>query len=385
VVHPARARLNDVGARVAGRFTSPLHDERTAALLGIALGVAFGVCFLTGILSHQIQHPSGWFWWPTRPVGLYRVTQGLHVATGLASVPLLLAKLWTVYPHLWTWPPVRGAGHAIERLSLLPLVGGSLFMLVTGVQNIARWYAWDFNFTAAHYSVAWITMGALAVHIGVKLHVTRRALGAGPQPTPIDSTLSRRGFLASVAAGAAVITAATVGQTFRPFRAISVLGPRDPRVGPQGVPVNKTAAGARVLDAINDDAYRLVVDGKVSRSLSLSIEELRAMPQREVELPITCVEGWSATGRWRGVPVGELLRAAGARDGASAQVESLQARSRYRISKLNDRQVADRDTLLALELNGEPLHPDHGYPVRLIAPNRPGVLQTKWLARVTVR
>jgi DMSO/TMAO reductase YedYZ molybdopterin-dependent catalytic subunit len=47
--------------------------------------------------------------------------------------------------------------------------------------------------------------------------------------------------------------------------------------------------------------------------------------------------------------------------------------------------VADRDTLLALELNGEPLHPDHGYPVRLIAPNRPGVLQTKWLTRVRVR
>jgi DMSO/TMAO reductase YedYZ molybdopterin-dependent catalytic subunit len=389
VVHPARARLTDAGARVAGRFTSPLHDERTAALLGIALGVAFGVCFLTGLLSHQIQHPSGWFWWPTRPVWLYRVTQGLHVATGLASVPLLLAKLWTVYPHLWTWPPVRGVAHAAERLSLLPLVGGSLFMLVTGVQNVARWYAWDFNFTAAHYSVAWITMGGLAVHVGAKLHITRRALDGtpslSPSPSPVDSTLSRRGFLTSVAAAAAVITAATVGQTLRPLRAISVLGPRDPRVGPQGVPVNKTAAGARVLAAIHDDGYRLVVDGKVGRPLSLSIDDLRALPQREVDLPITCVEGWSATGRWRGVPVAELLRAAGARDGASAQVESLQARSRYRISKLNDRQVADHDTLLALELNGEPLHPDHGFPVRLIAPNRPGVLQTKWLARVTVR
>ena len=38
--------------------------------------VAFGVCFLTGLLSHLIQHPPGWFWWPSRPVGLYRVTQG---------------------------------------------------------------------------------------------------------------------------------------------------------------------------------------------------------------------------------------------------------------------------------------------------------------------
>jgi DMSO/TMAO reductase YedYZ molybdopterin-dependent catalytic subunit len=390
VVLAARARLNAAGERVAGRFTSPLHDERTAALLGVALGVAFGVCFLTGLVSHLLQHPPGWFWWPTRPVWLYRVTQGTHVATGLASVPLLLAKLWTVYPHFWTWPPVRGVAHVAERLSLVPLVGGSLFMLVTGVQNIARWYAWPFHFTAAHYSVAWITMGGLAVHVGAKLHITRRALRSPPSPSPsapgpVDAMFSRRGFLASVAVGAAAITVATVGQTVRPLRAISVLGPRDPQVGPQGVPVNKSAAGAGVLDVIHDEGYRLVVDGKVDRPLSLSLAELRAMPQREVQLPITCVEGWSATGRWRGVPIGELLRAAGARDGASAQVESLQARSRYRISKLNGRQVADRDTLLALELNGEPLHPDHGYPVRLIAPNRPGVLQTKWLARVRVR
>lgn len=385
MVHPARVRLNDAGERVAGSFSSPLHDERTATLLGIALGISFSVCFLTGLTSHLIQRPPGWFWWPTRPVGLYRVTQGLHVATGLASVPLLLAKLWTVYPHFWTWPPVRGVAHAAERLSLLPLVGGSLFMLVTGVQNIARWYAWHFNFTAAHYSVAWITMGGLAVHIGARLHITRRALGGEPAPTTAEATLSRRGFLSSVAAGAVVITAATVGQTLRPLRAISVLGPRDPRVGPQGLPVNKTAAGAGVLAAIHAEGYRLVVDGKVRRPLSLSLDDLREMPQREVELPITCVEGWSAVGRWRGVSIADVLHAAGSREGASVQVESLQARSRYRISKLNRRQVADRDTLLALELNGEPLHPDHGYPVRLIAPNRPGVLQTKWLGRVKVR
>ncbi len=167
------------GARLAASFTSPLHDERTAALLGVALGVAFTVCFATGGLSHLLQQPGGWAAWPTEPLWLYRVTQGLHVAAGLAAVPLLLAKLWTVYPHFWTFPPVRGLVHGLERLSLLPLVGGSLFMLVTGVQNITRWYAWSFNFTATHYAVAWITMGGLALHIGVKLHVTRGR--AGPE------------------------------------------------------------------------------------------------------------------------------------------------------------------------------------------------------------
>jgi hypothetical protein len=62
-------------------FRSPLRSTRLTSLLGVALGVAFGVCFLTGLLSHLIQHPPGWFWWPSRPVWLYRVTQGAHVCS----------------------------------------------------------------------------------------------------------------------------------------------------------------------------------------------------------------------------------------------------------------------------------------------------------------
>ncbi|HYY81325.1 MAG TPA: molybdopterin-dependent oxidoreductase, partial [Actinomycetes bacterium] len=51
---------------------------------------------------------------------------------------------------------------------------------------------------------------------------------------------------------------------------------------------------------------------------------------------------------------------------------------------LDPAQARHPDTLLALELNGGPLHPDHGWPLRLIVPGNPGVLQTKWLREVTV-
>jgi hypothetical protein len=132
--------------RLRPSFTSPLHEERAASLLGVALGVAFAVCFVTGVLSHLIQHPPRWFTWPARPAGLYRVTQGLHVATGTAAVPLLLTKLWVVYPHLWARPAIRDPTHAVERLLLLPLVGGSIFLLASGLANIARWYPWSFSF-----------------------------------------------------------------------------------------------------------------------------------------------------------------------------------------------------------------------------------------------
>jgi Protein of unknown function (DUF3179) len=123
-----------------GSFTSSARSERTTAVLGIALGALFGVCFITGILSHLIQQPPGWFAWPSRPVWLYQWSQGLHVFSGIAAIPVLLAKLWSVYPNLYRWPPVRGVAHAIERAAAVPLVGGALLLLATGLMNIGYWY-----------------------------------------------------------------------------------------------------------------------------------------------------------------------------------------------------------------------------------------------------
>jgi DMSO/TMAO reductase YedYZ molybdopterin-dependent catalytic subunit len=101
-------------------------------------------------------------------------------------------------------------------------------------------------------------------------------------------------------------------------------------------------------------------------------------------LPITCVEGWSADAVWSGVRVRDLVAAVGGGASATVRVESLQSRGRYRTSELPPTFVRDPLTLLALRLGGERLHLDHGYPCRLIAPNRPGVLQTKWVSRIVV-
>ena len=59
--------------------TTTLRGTAVTARVGLWLGVAVAVCFVTGLISHFIQHPQPWFLWPTRPVWLYRVTQGLHV------------------------------------------------------------------------------------------------------------------------------------------------------------------------------------------------------------------------------------------------------------------------------------------------------------------
>lgn len=379
-------RLNRAGTGVEKRFTSRFHETRLAAILGIALGVSFTMCFVTGLVSHLVQHPPSWFEWPSRPAGLYRITQGIHVITGFASIPLLLAKLWVVSPKLWTWPPARSVAHAVERISLVPLVGGSLFMLFSGVANVARWYPYDFYFPSAHFTVAWITIGGLVAHIGAKITLTRDALRRAPAAAVASaSRIDRRRFLGGVAATSGLVALATAGNTVGPLSAVSVLAQRVPSEGPQGVPVNKSAAAARVKNAATSPDYRLVVEGNVATPLSLTLTQLQSMPMHEATLPITCVEGWSRGARWRGIAMRDLMSMAGARVGAGVTVESIERGSRYRRSNLTHDQAQDGDTMLALELNGAPLHLDHGFPVRLIAPNRPGVMQTKWVTRVVIR
>ena len=366
------------------QLADPRHSERVAAILGIALGVSFTVCFLTGLLSHAIQHPPSWFtWWP-RPAGSYRLTQGLHVATGIAAIPLLFAKLWSVFPRLFSWPIARDPWHALERLSLLPLVGGALFMLVTGLANIELWYPWVFFFPSGHYAVSFVVIGALIVHIGAKIQITRRALRS-PKAEPRAMSAGRRRFLGFAGAASAALVVTTVGQTVSPLSRLGLLAPRDPGIGTQGFPVNKTAIEAGVTESAKAADYAVAVrrNGDVVRSFT--IDELAAMTQRTATLPIACVEGWSASKAWTGVSVRDVVEAAGITDAAEVTVGSAQRGGRYRASTVNDRQLADHDTLLAMQVEGETLDIDHGFPIRLIGPARPGVLQTKWVTTLDVR
>jgi len=138
-----------------------------------------------------------------------------------------------------------------------------------------------------------------------------------------------------------------------------------------------------IADALDAAALRRVV--AAARPTHV-VHQLTALPQHTVDLPIACVEGWSAGATWTGVRLRDLVALVGADpDRAEVDVESLQPTGRYRRSTVEPPLTADPLTLIALRLNGDVLHPDHGYPARLIAPNRPGVLQTKWVGRLTVR
>ena len=108
------------------------------------------------------------------PSWTYALTQGLHVTIGLITVPVLLAKLWSVIPRLFAWPAVRSAAQLLERASLLLLVGGALFEFATGILNIQNYYPWHFGFVRAHYYGAWVFFAAFTLHVAVKLPVVVR-------------------------------------------------------------------------------------------------------------------------------------------------------------------------------------------------------------------
>jgi DMSO/TMAO reductase YedYZ molybdopterin-dependent catalytic subunit len=382
-------------------------------VLGVVLLGGITVLFVTGLLSYAAYNPGlspvndktpgkgvlGFylFPWPTGPRWLYRLTQGVHVTLGITLIPVLLAKLWSVVPLLFRLPPARSVAHALERLSLLFLVGGVLFEFVTGVLNIQLDYVFPGSFYPLHFYGAWVFFAAFVVHVLLRAPAAWRGLRELREepdglvaPEPAEPTVSRRGALAFVGGGSALLFATTVGQNFDGVpRRTALLAPHggaEPGSGPGAFQINKTARYAGISPAeTSEEAWRLVVTGRAGRTVRLSRADLLALPQHEAALPIACVEGWSTSDqRWRGVRLRDLAALAGD-EGAPPDVlvESLQRHGAFRRAALRADQVADPRSLLALAVNGAELTLDHGYPARVVVPAAPGVLNTKWVARLT--
>ena len=131
--------------------------------------------------------------------------------------------------------------------------------------------------------------------------------------------------------------------------------------------------------------WRLKVTGLVGRPLSLSLAQLHSLPQREQITRHDCVEGWSAIGRWRGVPLNIILNAA-----------QMSSRTRYIIFHcadfMGDGQpyyesidLVDAfhpQTILAFALNGEPLRVANGAPLRLRVERQLGYKHAKYLMEI---
>ncbi|WP_405945322.1 molybdopterin-dependent oxidoreductase [Streptomyces sp. NBC_00932] len=407
-------------------WRSPLRGPWLTAVLGLVLLFGITVVFVTGLLSYAAYNPGlgalndktpgkgllGFylFTWPTHPYWLYRLTQGVHVTLGIVLIPVVFAKLWSVVPKLFTWPPALSPAHALERLSLILLVGGVLFELVTGVLNIQLDYIFPGSFYTLHFYGAWVFMAAFAAHAVLRLGRMWRAVRSRTlrsvlatdaahtererpdpyglvAPAPARPTMSRRGALGLVGAGSLALLVVTAGQSIGgSLRRTALLAPhnRDPRPGPNGFQINKSAGAVGIRASDIGPGWRLEIRG--ARQLTFTRAQLLAMDQHTAQLPIACVEGWSTDDQsWSGLRLSDLAALAGAPHATSVLVESVQRQGAFRKVLLAGNQISNPLSLLALHVNGAPLSTDHGYPARIIVPANPGVNNTKWVRRLTFR
>jgi len=306
---------------------------------------------------------------------------------------------------------VSSVAQAIERGSIALLVASIVFQLATGIANAQYWYPFGFNFVVAHYYGAVVFTAAFAIHLIVKVPVAARAyrargwlrplrddvLHTRPEPRedeatlvaadPAAPTISRRGVLGFAGAGALLLLVANAGQSLGgPLRRVAFLAPRRQPTGSGSAdfPVNKTAVSAGVTREMTGPGWQLELRAG-GRSVRLDRDRLLALPQRTARLPIACVEGWSTTQEWTGVPLALLAERAGTPGATQVLVESLQEGGVLRRASLTGSQIAAEDSLLALKVNGEDLSMDHGFPARVIVPALPGVHNTKWVGQMTFK
>jgi DMSO/TMAO reductase YedYZ molybdopterin-dependent catalytic subunit len=407
-----------------GFWRSPLRGPWLTSLFGFALLIAIPIVAITGFLSNaaydpRLGHNSAGrhlgpldfylFPWPTHPSWIYALTQGLHVTIGLAATPILLAKLWSVIPKLFAWPPAKDLAQAVERLSLALLVGSALFEFATGILDIQYSYLFKFVFLDAHYYGAWIFSAAFVFHASIKLGTMRSSLATRraltplmddlahtlPEPVPAQGseliasapeppTMSRRTLVGTVGFGSLLLLIQGAGDSLGgPLRSLAFLGPRDRHGGgPNGFAINRTAQAASISAADVGSGWMLQLEGPHTK-MNVSRAQLQAMPQHSYDLPIACVEGWSTTQHWTGVRVRDLAAAVGMGGQATVLSKSLEQGGVFSSATLAANEVSDDRTLLALQVNGVDLSLDHGFPARIIAPGVPGVHCTKWVSKMT--
>ncbi|XAS73786.1 molybdopterin-dependent oxidoreductase [Micrococcaceae bacterium Sec5.1] len=145
---------------------------------------------------------------------------------------------------------------------------------------------------------------------------------------------------------------------------------------------------ALTVPAIDPPAWKLKVTGMVDREIELDFATLLTKPMTERHITIACVSnevGGDLIGNalWLGWPVRELLAMAGPKPGADMVLST--SNDGFTASTPLEALTDDRDALLAVGMNGEPLPLEHGFPVRMIVPGLYGfVSATKWLTELKV-
>ncbi len=135
------------------------------------------------------------------------------------------------------------------------------------------------------------------------------------------------------------------------------------------------------IPQIDPATFQLVIDGAVNQPMKLSLTDIKKMPVQSMVIRHVCVEGWAAIVQWGGVRLRDLM--ALAQPHQTARYVYFESGDGY-YNSWDMPSALHPQTLLAYQLNGQPLPIDHGAPLRLAAPIKLGYKQSKWVTRVTL-
>jgi len=246
----------------------------------------------------------------------------------------------------------------------------------------------------------------VAIAVLVLLHrgIGGRSRAAGPV-TAGDGTTRRTLLLSAavilVAAGVETAARRIASRRTTPADVVLPIAKDVPRPLPEGVEARGitpfrtgNAEFYRVdtrlsLPTVDIDTWRLTIDGDVGRLVTLSFEDLAAMPLIERDITLTCVSNevggrYVGGARWLGVRLSDVLDRADIRRSSADQILSTDVAG-MTISTPLSIALDGRDSMIAIGMNGEPLPREHGFPARLIVPGLYGFVgATKWITRMTL-
>ncbi|MGE3075072.1 MAG: molybdopterin-dependent oxidoreductase [Dehalococcoidia bacterium] len=374
----------------------PYSSTRLTAQLGMLLTVMLALMFSSGaffyLYAFNYDLPPGFTW-----------VRFFHFYTGLASIPILLAKYGTTFFRFGGYylrvPRYKAAGppQLIPRI-LSPLLAADFFVLYfSGLYMLFHYYytvtnIWPFDAKPVQVHLWAAIIGAPLVSIHLLWHLASawRSVAATAQTaetvtkyaeTP-RGVMSRRTMLAGIGATGLTLALAFQNTKARSWEFANLFIGRIPeseRGGPGNFPVETLFGRQDPVDTAN---YRLVIEGEVDERLELTYEELLALPSVEHKIRISCVSGWTEVPAWRGPKVRDVL--ALAKERANTGSVAFHSLSGYGLT-WHRRRLDDDKALLATHVNGAPLSTYHGYPVRLIVPGYPGQNMVKQIDRIFVR
>lgn len=384
------------------------RSDADAALAGVAAGaVTVGtgslVALLTGPSTDPLVAVGAAFvdatpaWLKDWAAGTFGTADKVVLALGEALVLAALAALAGVLAHRrWAW-------------------GATLVVALGAVAGLAAMGRPDAGVLAPLPSVVGAAAGLLTLRALLRRLPSEAPVAAETSPAPAPASQggpSRRGFLvgAGVATAAGLVAVAAgrvVGAGRRgvqaardalrlpaPSRTAPPV-PADVQVDVEGVGPWQTPAGefyridtALVVPQVDPATWRLRVHGLVEQEVELGWDDLLASDLVEAWVTLACVSnpvGGDLVGnqRWLGLPVREVL--ARARPTADADMVLSRSVDGFTASTPLEALTDDRDALLAIAMDGEPLPPEHGFPVRMVVPGLYGyVSATKWVVDLEV-